>query len=131
MVAESPMETLSKQNMLRSLPAVDELLNQAPIKELTQVFPRQLVLNTIREELEACRQEIITREDAPFTIEDANVNRFVYRIADQIQKNARLNLQKVINATGIIIHTNLGRAPLAPRVLDNLCSTAEGYCNLE
>jgi len=125
------METLSKQNILRSLPAVDELLNQAPIKELTQVFPRQLVLNTIREELEACRQEIIAREDAPFIIEDANANRFVYRIADQIKKNARLNLQKVINATGIIIHTNLGRAPLAPRVLENLCSIAEGYCNLE
>ncbi|MBW1679102.1 MAG: L-seryl-tRNA(Sec) selenium transferase [Deltaproteobacteria bacterium] len=125
------METQSKKNILRSLPAVNELLNQAPIKELLLLFPRQVVLNTIREELEACRQEIISSESPISTSKETNLKSFVDRITVQVQKNSRLNLRKVINATGIIIHTNLGRAPLFPRVLENLCTIAEGYCNLE
>ena len=57
------METPSKKNILRSIPAVSEILNQAPIKELVRAFPRQLVITTIREALEARRREIILTWD--------------------------------------------------------------------
>ena len=125
------MEKQTKKNILRFIPAVNELLNQPPIKGLIQVFPRQMVLNTIREELESCRREIVSGEYPPSTSKERNLESFVDRIINQVHKNSRLNLQKVVNATGIIIHTNLGRAPLFRRVLEHVYSIAEGYCNLE
>jgi len=124
-------ETQSKKNILRSIPAVNEILNQEPIKELIKVFPRRIVLNTIREELEESRKKIISGEYLFSTSKEIKLKGFVDRITDQVKKNSLLELKKVINATGIIIHTNLGRAPLTPRALDHLYKIAEGYCNLE
>lgn len=125
------MESLAKKDFLRFIPSVNELLSQAPIQELLKAFPRRLVLTTIREEVENYRQEILTNGQESFVSKETNARMLVQRITDQVQKNAHFTLRKVINATGIIIHTNLGRAPLSSKVLEHLCSIAEGYCNLE
>ncbi|MFH0812723.1 MAG: L-seryl-tRNA(Sec) selenium transferase [Pseudomonadota bacterium] len=125
------MESLAKKDFLRFIPSVNELLSQAPIQELLKAFPRRLVLTTIREEVENYRQEILTNGQESFVSKETNAKMLVQRITDQVQKNAHFTLRKVINATGIIIHTNLGRAPLSSKMLEHLCTIAEGYCNLE
>ncbi|MCX8012373.1 MAG: L-seryl-tRNA(Sec) selenium transferase, partial [Desulfobacterota bacterium] len=125
------MENQAKKNLLRSIPAVDELLNRPSIQELLEELPRKLVLNAIREEISAFRQQILSSDDKlPFD-ETIELKPLVDRIVIRAKNNARLNLRKVINATGIIIHTNLGRAPLLPEALERIREIAEGYSNLE
>ena len=125
------METQAKKNILRLIPAVDEVLNHPSIKELIQVLSRKVVLVTIREELANLRQEILFQESFSSVPKKINLISIVERVKEKAKKNAFLHLFKAINATGIIIHTNLGRAPLFPQALENICAIAEGYCNLE
>ncbi len=125
---ERIMEAQSQRNMLRSIPSVSELLNDRAVRDLLVQFPRQLVMTTIREEIDHLRQEILSSSFPNATPEITNL---AMRICGQVVKNSLHALRKVINATGIIIHTNLGRAPLSARVIDNLRAVAEGYCNLE
>jgi L-seryl-tRNA(Sec) selenium transferase (EC 2.9.1.1) len=125
------MENQAKKNILRSIPAVDEVLNQPSIQELISVFPRKLVLTIIRDELETIRKKILTQETVFSPDRDTTLKILVDQIAQKAKNSALLHLKKVINATGIIIHTNLGRAPLLNRAVKNIGEIAEGYCNLE
>jgi len=125
------METKSKKNTLRFIPSVNEILNHSSVQRLLREFPRSLVLNTIRETLENIRKEIRAGLSFPAPSKKANEDTIIGRITGQVKENSQASLRKVINATGIIVHTNLGRAPLSSKVLKNLCAIAEGYCNLE
>jgi len=125
------MENQAKKNILRSIPAVDEVLNQPSIQELIVVFSRKLVLTIIRDELENLRKKILAQEAVSSLNQETNLKILVDQIAQKAQNNSLLHLRKVINATGIIIHTNLGRAPLLSRAVENIGGVAEGYCNLE
>ena len=122
------MEAQYQKNMLRSIPSVSELLNESPIRDLLSTFPRQLVLSTMREEIDRVRQEILSSAIPTVIIDSALL---IQRICTQTVVNSQYVLRKVINATGVIIHTNLGRAPLSAKALDNLRQVAEGYSNLE
>jgi len=125
------MENQAKKNILRSIPAVDEVLNQPSIQELIVVFSRKLVLTIIREELENLRKKILAQEAVSFLNRETNLKILVDQIAQKAKNNTLLHLRKVINGTGIIIHTNLGRAPLLSRAVENIGGVAEAYCNLE
>ena len=125
------METQAQKNILRSIPAVDEVLKQPSIQELVVVFPRKLVLTIIRDELENLRKKILAHEAVSSLNRETNLKNLVDQIAQKTKNNNLLHLRKVINATGIIIHTNLGRAPLLSRAVENIGGVAEGYCNLE
>jgi len=125
------MENQAKKNILRSIPAVDEVLNQPSIQELIVVFSRKLVLTIIRDELENLRKKILAQEAVSSLNQETNLKILVEQIAQKAKSNNLLHLRKVINATGIIIHTNLGRAPLLRRAVENIGGVAEGYCNLE
>ena len=117
------MEAQYQKNMLRSIPSVSELLNESPIRDLLSTFPRQLVLSTMREEIDRVRQEILSSAIPTAIIDSALL---IQRICTQTVVNSQYVLRKVINATGVIIHTNLGRAPLSAKALDNLRQVAEG-----
>jgi len=117
-----------KQALLRQLPGVDVLLEKPEIKELMESYPRGLVLESIREALEDVRTEIISL-DRPR--EPLEVSMLVNRITYLVEKKARPNLRRVINATGIILHTNLGRAVLSRRAVEALQVAAQNYTNLE
>ena len=125
------METQAKKNILRSIPAVDEVLKHPSIQELIVVFSRKLVLTIIREEIENLRQKILAQEVLPSLNRETNLKILLDQIAQKAKNSTLLHLRKVINATGIIIHTNLGRAPLMHRAGENIVEVAEGYCNLE
>lgn len=110
---------------LRSLPSVDQLLQTEHAKSLINDHGRPLTLEAIRETLELTRAEIQQGSKAPkpeSILGDARA---------KIETWLTPTLQPIINATGVIIHTNLGRAPLSQAALEAIHQIAQGYCTLE
>src|SRR5215467_1547914 len=118
-----------KAELLRQIPSVDELLRQPRMAKLSARIPRELLVEVAREVLSSVRAEISGEKGIsvipviPSDLEDV--------IAREVERILSRTLQPLINATGVILHTNLGRAPLSPAVLDELRQTAIHYCNLE
>jgi len=125
------METQARKNILRFIPAVDEVLKHPSIQELIVGFSRKLVLTLIRDELDGLRKKILAQEIVSSPDRGTTLKILVDQIVQKAKNTNLLHLGKVINATGIIIHTNLGRAPLLRRAVENIGGIAEGYCNLE
>ncbi len=123
------MEPESRKTYLQSLPAVDELLHHPQVQEHLRTHSRELILESIRRVLSRKRRAILA--DAP--VEDAGLSReeILAGIEKELADAGRPSLQPVINATGVVLHTNLGRAPLSPAALQNILEVARGYANLE
>jgi L-seryl-tRNA(Ser) seleniumtransferase len=107
----------------RHLPAVGTLLESAGVRELARRAPRDLVADAVRRSIEAAR-----RDPAGVPADDAG---WLAAITAQVDAALVRSLRPVINGTGVILHTNLGRAPLAQRALDAVRDVASGYSNLE
>ena len=116
---------MNKNELLRSLPKIDELLKEKILIEEMQKNSRTLILQCIRESIEQYRNGIINEEITEFTHED-----IIKTILSCISKKNDLHLKRVINATGIIIHTNLGRSILCDEAIKNVIQIASGYSNL-
>jgi L-seryl-tRNA(Ser) seleniumtransferase len=118
--------------ILRQIPSVDRLLATPGVQDLLVRHPRWAVLEAIRETLATCRARA---QAGALTVEA--VHRLLDSAALQAEVGAATlrkaggSLRPVINATGVVIHTNLGRAPLAPSVLAAIDAAARGYSNLE
>lgn len=118
--------------LLRKIPKVDELLAAAEIKELLGVHPPEVVREGIRNGLERLRQAILSAEKAEdITDETFTLPRLLPMFKEEIAKQVNPNLRQAINATGVVIHTNLGRSPLSERALRQIEEVAKGYSNLE
>ena len=104
---------------LRDLPSVDEL---AADERLANVAPRPLLVSAVRSALARVREEIRAGADP---------GDLVGRVEMELASAREPRLRRVINATGVIIHTNLGRAPLAREALERVNAVAGGYSNLE
>lgn len=114
--------------LFRKIPKVDKVMGWESVKGLSVSHPRQVLVAAVRLALESLRAETARGEtDEKFYAEDA----IVQRIRNELDRESRTALRHVINGTGVIIHTNLGRAPLPESALDELRSTVSGYCNLE
>jgi len=118
--------------ILRQIPSVDEVLGTAGIQQLLAAYPRWAVLEAVREVLAACRKGALAGDLAPATA-GALLNPVALRAAVErvATRKAGSSLRPVINATGVVLHTNLGRAPLAPSALAAIEAAARGYSNLE
>ncbi|HWR20784.1 MAG TPA: L-seryl-tRNA(Sec) selenium transferase, partial [Verrucomicrobiae bacterium] len=117
--------------LLRQLPSVDDLLQEPSIREMARTLPRWAVVEAIREVLERWRRMLATgqSESAPADLPSrAALVVEVKRIALRLNRPA---LRRLINATGVAIHTNLGRAPLAEAGIERIVEVARGYSNLE
>ena len=115
--------------MLRQIPSVDELLMQPRLAGLTKRVDRNLVVEVARAVLADLRGRIA--EDSNWTaisLDGASVEEL---ISAQVEKILSRSLQPVINATGVILHTNLGRAPLTETVVDEFRRSGTQYSNLE
>ena len=121
------------QLLLRELPAVDRLLQEKMIKEVLGRLPRRLVLTAVQETIENCRTDILTIKDNPAKLKALNlsVEDLATRAVTLAEKRAASSLKPLINATGIVIHTNLGRAPLSAPAVEALTGIASNYNNLE
>ena len=102
---------MGMENKLRSLPSVDKLLAESQIKDLEKIFPHELIVSLIRENLEFARAAIGREGPAP-SIPDITLN-----ICHQAEALSRPALRPLINATGVVLHTNLGRAPLSEEAI--------------
>jgi L-seryl-tRNA(Ser) seleniumtransferase len=114
------------RELLRSLPKVDELLQEETIKEQLVGSMRVLVLDSLRETIETYRKAILNDEIKSLSKEDI--------IEDSIKllsKKNRPKLRKIINGTGTVIHTNLGRSLLSRGAIEKVINVAENYSNLE
>jgi L-seryl-tRNA(Ser) seleniumtransferase len=124
------MESASLQDLLSRLPAVDELLRHPQIAEALGKFPRILVVRGVRNVLDRIRQSIMGDQATGLRgLPDQAV--LVQEIIAEIIELAAHTLQRVVNGTGIIVHTNLGRSLLCPEALERLQVMASGYSNLE
>jgi len=110
---------------LRQLPSVDKLLQHETMQSLIQQHSHARVVETIRAELAATREQVLAGQNLP--ARDTLLNAIMARLATTVKPS----LQTVINATGVIIHTNLGRALLSQRAQLAMQQTAMGYSNLE
>jgi L-seryl-tRNA(Ser) seleniumtransferase len=110
---------------LRDLPSVEHILQSEAVTELVATYGRRLTLEAIRDRLDAARDAI--REGEPPPKEDILIEG-ARRI---LERWLTPTLKPVINATGVIIHTNLGRAPLSKAARGAMIDVAEGYSTLE
>ena len=106
----------------RQLPSVGSLLETREVRELLEQHPRTLVTDAIRQTLDDQRAAGSSNEPE---------NLLLQNIAQRIAQTALPSLRPVFNATGIVLHTNLGRAPLAAEAMAAIAAVAGGYSNLE
>ena len=121
------MQTNNRQPLLRQLPSVDSLLNSPESTWLQKEFGRTLTLEALRKVLEDVRQEIQNGE-----LDHAHQTTEIVALAKAwLEQFLAPTLFPVINATGVIVHTNLGRAPLSQAALSSIHDISKGYSNLE
>lgn len=119
-----------KKDLFQRIPAVDRLLSSSLLVGLMPRYPRALVLKAIHQVLEEIRREIKSG-DGFRDLSKLDVEPVSERVGERLQLLDRPSLRPVINATGIVVHTNLGRSLLAERVLRKFGPLAGGYSNLE
>ncbi|MGQ0702761.1 MAG: L-seryl-tRNA(Sec) selenium transferase [Gemmatimonadales bacterium] len=103
----------------RALPSVNRLLEDPGIQALLATAPRNLVVAAVREAVASARDGGPIPDD--WTVD----------VAERVERHTAPSLHTVFNATGVVLHTNLGRAPLARTALDAIRAVAEGYSTLE
>ncbi|MCX7911500.1 MAG: L-seryl-tRNA(Sec) selenium transferase [Dehalococcoidales bacterium] len=110
---------------LRSLPSVDRVLNDARVRKAGEAFPHETVVGVIRRVLEEKRL-VMRAEGKAIAPDDV-----IAAVVSELEGLAELSLRRVVNATGVILHTNLGRAPLSEDAIAVMREVSSGYCNLE
>ncbi|MGE5326584.1 MAG: L-seryl-tRNA(Sec) selenium transferase [Deltaproteobacteria bacterium] len=113
-------------SLLRQIPAVDELLNRDSLRALENRVGRKLVVDATRKVLQGLRSRI-----SDGALASVSAEMLEKEIVAATESEAESSLQPVINATGVILHTNLGRAPIAPEAAEHAAKIAAGYSNLE
>lgn len=117
----------TNHTLFRSIPKMDVLLAAPCIAELEGEVPHSLIMEQLRSLLDQLRREILSgeRETVPQAEELACEG------ARRIRKAQQASLRRVINGTGVVLHTNLGRAKLCAQAVRAVEEAATGYCNLE
>ena len=115
-----------KMTSLRDLPSVEQLLQTPRVADLVTCYGRPLTLDALRLSLDETRAAVRGGSSSIPSRDD-----LTSRADALLAAWTRPTLQPVINATGVILHTNLGRAPLSRAALDAMTSAALGYSNLE
>lgn len=119
-----------QQDLLRQLPGVDQLLSAALNQPGYQYIPKSMILRAIRELL-ADRRETILNDFESLKPVDLSSGTLLQQALDRISKLQTYNLKPVVNATGVVIHTNLGRSCLAPEAVEHMNAATTRYSNLE
>lgn len=125
---------MSKKDLLRGIPKVDEVLKQEPLFMLSETLGASVVKDAARAVIDELRQQILALGDGEsknFDTELMSIEAAVNATLARLNDDSEFNLHSVINATGTILHTNLGRAPLTKDAVDNVMAVSQGYSNLE
>ncbi|MGL5513490.1 MAG: L-seryl-tRNA(Sec) selenium transferase, partial [Sporomusa sp.] len=111
---------------LRSIPAIDRLLAANTMKSELNQYPRQLVMACLRQAVANARQALMGG-----TAVEVSPEALVADARRLLAKQISPSLRRVINATGVVLHTNLGRAPLGSRARARVAEVMDGYSTLE
>jgi len=109
----------------RRLPSVDKIISDLRIKQLEGTYPRELLVSLVRQNLERERLSIAAG------IQPSSIDEILASVSNQLQGLGNLSLSPIINATGVILHTNIGRALLSQEARAAMDIVARDYCNLE
>lgn len=117
---------MDKNSLLRNIPKIDELLKEDKLNEALNTNSRIIILEAARKVIDNYRGKLLREE-----IKNYSKEQIIEEILKEINKKSISNLRKVINATGVIIHTNLGRSILCKEAIQNVINICESYSNLE
>ena len=112
--------------LYKKIPKIDELLNLENVKKSLKLYPREFILEILRDILNIYRQKIKNGENI-----EINLNIISNVFDEELHKKSQKNLKRVINATGVIIHTNLGRSKMCKDAINHIVEVAENYSTLE
>jgi len=110
------------EEILRKIPSVDSLLKEPKIKELLTLYPRELVVFFLKEEINNLRSALLAGKKKEVNKEE---------IIENVSSAVSPSLKRVINALGVILHTGLGRAPYIKNLKEKIGELFDGFCNLE
>jgi L-seryl-tRNA(Ser) seleniumtransferase len=113
------------ESEFRKLPSVEKLLSTDRLIQHRHIYPHDLMVNVTRQRIEAAKINIRNGKPAP------TLDELVLDVSTQLDFLGHNNLRRVINATGVILHTNLGRAPLSSETIAAMANTSRGFNNLE
>jgi L-seryl-tRNA(Ser) seleniumtransferase len=116
------------ENPLRNLPAVNDVLRVASLQELSSTFAHEAIVTAVRCELDQLREKLRNGQGIDGQSDPAAI---AARVIARLRHDSRPKLRRVINATGIVLHTNLGRAPLAEEAAAAAYEAGRAYLNLE
>ncbi len=116
-------EPINKE--IRKLPSIERILEMSEIQAEVDKYSRVLVTQAVQEVIAIIREQILQGSTCPSGDEMIN------KIKQHLAQEGLALLQPVINGTGVILHTNLGRAPLSQEALDSLLRSSQNYCSLE
>jgi L-seryl-tRNA(Ser) seleniumtransferase len=121
-----------RQQVLRKIPSVDEILSNPQIADLLRTYPRTVVVDAVRNGLKRLRQQLLDKKELTDLEEEFFSFEHLYSLfRKEIDLQVQPRLRHLINATGVVIHTNLGRSPLHPSALKHMIDIAKNYSNLE
>ena len=118
------------KEIFRMIPSVDRLLDYPDLREISDIYPRNLILRAINQFLDEVRKKIGTVKGSDDSF-DLSIESISEKIIRRLEILAQSSLRNVINATGIVVHTNLGRSILGEKVLNKFKPLSGSYCNLE
>lgn len=125
---------MNKRDILRRIPKVDEVLQKEPLFVFFEDKGQSVVTEAAREAIDALRAEIMKAGDDEldsFDVSRLSADAVALEAVRVLEENDANNLIAAINATGTILHTNLGRAPLCKDAVENVARVSKGYSNLE
>ncbi len=119
-----------QQDLLRRIPGVDHILELLKSEACFEDVPKTVKLSSARNVTDALRARILAHDSA-ISIESMTDRKILEQAGKAIRRASTLNLRRTINATGVVVHTNLGRSLISDAVLPNLETIAGRYSNLE
>src|SRR6266404_1507827 len=125
-----PVKLTASPELFRKLPSVDDVMRGAAVLALSASYGHDSVVDAARAVLARLRQEITSGLVDENALELA-LSGLAGAVEDQLRQALGYSLRPVINATGVILHTNLGRAPLSDAAIQHIRETAANYSNLE
>ena len=122
---------MNKQELLSSIPAVNDFLASEQAEKIIEEYSRSRFLKTLRNELDQIRSEILTEVVSNFDQKNLEINKILRAVSKKLAAQEGEGIRKVINAGGIIVHTNLGRSQLSKNALKKAYEIAGEYSSLE
>jgi L-seryl-tRNA(Ser) seleniumtransferase len=120
-----------QKELLRNLPKIDDMILRIEKRENLVGFPREILKETCRSVVDEIRGRILADKQNDINLRLPTTEQAAERAAGIVEGYRSYRLRRVINATGVVLHTNLGRAPLCREAIDRVAEVARGYSNLE